>query len=165
MLPTLSELFHNVFFQRSLHQMPILQQFSKEDHMSDFTRWNPARKMMSLREAIDRLFDDAFTHPAHVFAASVPAIDLYQTNDTVVVKAALPGYKPDDVQVSVTDDVLTLRGEFKQEAEDDQKEATYHVREQRYGSFERSVMPPSAVKTDKAKADFENGSLVITLPK
>ncbi len=133
--------------------------------MSDLTRWEPAREMMTLREAMDRLFDDAFTHPAHGFAASVPAIDLYQTNDTVVVKAALPGYKPDDVQVSVTDDVLTLRGEFKQEAEDDQKEATYHVREQRYGSFERSVMLPSAVKTDKAKADFENGVLVITLPK
>ncbi|MGC1376834.1 MAG: Hsp20/alpha crystallin family protein [Anaerolineales bacterium] len=132
--------------------------------MSNLTRWEPVREMMTLREAMDRLFDDAFTRPISRSGGSVlPAIDLYQTANEVVVKAALPGLKAEDVQISVTADVLTLRGEFKQEAE--QKETTYHVREQRYGSFERSLALPTDVQTDKAKADFENGVLTITLPK
>lgn len=132
--------------------------------MSNLIRWEPVREMMTLREAMDQLFNDAFTRPVNMSGGSgVPAIDLYQNNDEVVVKAALPGLKADDVQISVTADVLTLRGEFKQENE--QKNATYHIREQRYGSFERSVMLPSDVQTDKAKADFENGILTVTLPK
>lgn len=132
--------------------------------MSNLIRWEPMRDMMTLREAMNQLFDDAFTRPLSAGGISaVPAIDLYQTNDEVVVKATLPGLKPDDVQISVTTDLLTLRGEFKQENE--QKEATYHVRERSYGSFERSMVLPTLVQTDKAKADFENGILTITLPK
>ncbi len=131
--------------------------------MSNLIRWEPMRDIMSLREAMDRLFDDAFTRPIGLIGTTLPAIDLYQTNDAVVVKAALPGFKPEDVQVSVTGDVLTLRGEYKQNEE--QKNATYHLREQRYQSFERSVMLPTQVETEKAKADFENGILTIVLPK
>jgi HSP20 family protein len=132
--------------------------------MSNLIRWEPVREMMTLREAMDQLFNDAFTRPVSMSGGSVvPAIDLYQNDDSVVVKAALPGLKADDVQISVTADVLTLRGEFKQENE--QKDTTYHIREQRFGSFERSIMLPSDVQTDKAKADFENGILTITLPK
>jgi len=132
--------------------------------MSNLIRWEPVREMMSLREAMDQLFNDAFTRPVSMSGGSViPAIDLYQNNDAVIVKAALPGLKADDVQISVTADVLTLRGEFKQENE--QKDTTYHIREQRFGSFERSIMLPSDVQTDKSKADFENGILTVTLPK
>ncbi len=132
--------------------------------MSNLTRWEPVREMMTLREAMDRLFDDAFTRPINMAGVSgLPAIDLYQTSDEVVLRAALPGLKADDVQITVTSDVLTLRGEFKPAAE--KQEATYHIREQRFGSFERSVMLPTDVQTDKAKAEFENGILTITLPK
>ena len=132
--------------------------------MSNLIRWEPVRDMMSLREAMDQLINDAFTRPVSMSGGSIiPAIDLYQNDDSVVVKAALPGLKADDVQISVTADVLTLRGEFKQENE--QKDTTYHIREQRFGSFERSIMLPSDVQTDKSKADFENGILTITLPK
>ncbi len=132
--------------------------------MSNLTRWEPMREMMTLREAMNHLFDDAFTRPLSISAVSaMPAIDLYQTDDEIVVKAALPGIKPDEVQISVTGDVLTLRGEFKRQEE--QKEATWHIREQRSGIFERSVMLPTEVQTDKSKADFENGILTITLPK
>jgi len=119
---------------------------------------------MTLREAMDRLFDDAFTRP--VFAnggAAIPAVDLYQTEEEVVLKAALPGLKADDVQISVENGVLTLRGEFK--AQNEQKETTYYLREQRYGSFERSITLPVDVQTEKAQADFEHGVLTITLPK
>jgi HSP20 family protein len=119
---------------------------------------------MSLRQAMDQLFNDAFTRPVSMSGVSAsPAIDLFQDNDNVVIKAALPGLKAEDVEISVTADVLSLRGEYKQESE--QKEATYHIREQRYGSFERSVRLPTDVQTDKAKADFEDGILTITLPK
>ena len=132
--------------------------------MSNLTRWEPIREMMTLREAMDLLFDDAFTRPIGSNGGSTtPAIDLYQTDEEVVVKAALPGLKAEDVQITVTDNVLTLRGEFKWE--NGQEEATYHIREQRYGSFERSIMLPVDVQTDKAKADFQNGVLTITLPK
>lgn len=132
--------------------------------MSNLTRWEPMREMMTLREAMDQLFNDAFTRPISMGSvAASPAVDLYQTRDEVVVKAALPGLKADEVQISITEDVLSLRGEFKQETE--QKEATYHLREQRYGSFERVLRLPTAVQTDKARAEFENGILTITLPK
>ncbi len=132
--------------------------------MSNLTRWEPVREMMTLREAMDRLFDDAFTRPISMRGVSgLPAIDLYQDADEVVVKAALPGMKAEDVHISITADVLTLSGEIKEEA--DQKEVTYHIREQRQGMFERFVMLPTEVQTEKAKADFENGILTITLPK
>ena len=132
--------------------------------MSNLTRWEPIRDMMTLREAMDQLFDDAFTRPRGMGGVSLsPAIDLYQTADDVVVKASLPGLKAEDVQISVESNVLSLRGQFSQESE--KKEATYHIRERRSGAFERSVMLPTDVQTDKAKADFEDGILTITLPK
>jgi HSP20 family protein len=121
--------------------------------------------MMTLREAMDRLFDDAFTRPVSLRDGSwsSPAIDMYQTDDEVVVKAALPGFKVDDVQINVTGDVLTIRGEMKHEEE--KKDKAWHIREQRWGSFERSVALPTAVVADKANADFANGILTISLPK
>ncbi|HMX17826.1 MAG TPA: Hsp20/alpha crystallin family protein [Anaerolineales bacterium] len=133
--------------------------------MSNLIRWEPAREMMTLREAMDRLFDDAFTRPLSIAGNgwAVPAVDMYQTDNEVVVKAALPGMKADDVQLNVTGEVLTIKGEIKQK--DELKEKAYHLREQRWGSFERSVILPTDVVADKAKADFENGILTITLPK
>jgi HSP20 family protein len=133
--------------------------------MSNLTRWEPVREMMTLREAMDRLFDDAFTRPINLRDGgwSAPAIDMYQTDDEVVVRAALPGFKADEVQINVTGDVLTLRGELKQQEE--KQERAWHMREQRWGSFERSVSLPTEVTADKAVADFEDGVLTITLPK
>lgn len=133
--------------------------------MSNLIRWEPAREMMTLREAMDRLFDDAFTRPLSLSGNnwSIPAVDMYQTDNEVVVKAALPGIKADDVQLNVTGEVLTIKGETKQENET--KEKAYHIREQRWGAFERSLVLPTEVVADKAKADFENGILTITLPK
>jgi HSP20 family protein len=122
--------------------------------------------MMTLREAMDRLFDDAFTRPLSVrdgWPMATPAIDMYQTDNDVVVKASIPGIKADEVQINITGDILTLKGEAKQEAE--RKDRAWHIREQRFGSFERSLALPTAVKSDKAEAVFENGILTITLPK
>lgn len=133
--------------------------------MSSLIRWEPAREMMTLREAMDHLFDEAFTRPFGLTTDgwSRPAIDMYQTDKDVVVKASLPGFKSDEVQINIVGDVLTLRGETKQEEE--VKEKTYHMHERRWGSFERSIPLPTSVSADKATAEFENGILTITVPK
>jgi HSP20 family protein len=140
--------------------------------MTNLTRWEPTREMMTLREAMDRLFDDAFTRPFSLIRDggstwSAPAIDMYQTANEVVVKAALPGIQADEVQINVTGDttapVVTIKGEMKHEEE--KKDKSWHIREQRWGAFERSVMLPTGVISDRAKADFDNGILTITLPK
>ena len=133
--------------------------------MSNLIRWEPSRDMMTLREAMDRLFDDAFTRPFHLNGGSLgsPAIDMYQTDGEVVVKVAVPGIKPEEVQISVTGDILTIKGEVNQEKEI--KEKAYQMRERRWGSFERSVMLPAEVKSDQSKAVFENGILTISMPK
>jgi len=136
--------------------------------MTNLTRWEPAREMLTLREAMDRLFDDAFTRPFSLMReggsnwSSLP-IDMYQTDNEVVVKAALPGIKADEVQINVTNDVLTIKGEMKHEEE--QKDKSWHIREHRWGAFERSITLPTGVISDKAKADFDNGILTIILPK
>jgi HSP20 family protein len=121
--------------------------------------------MMTLREAMDRLFDDALTRPLNIRDSgwSAPAVDMYQTDDDVVVRVAIPGFKADEVQINVTGDVLTLRGEMKREEE--KKDKAWHIREHRSGSFERSIPLPTNVTADQANADFENGILTITLPK
>lgn len=132
--------------------------------MSNLIRWEPARDFVTLREAMDHLFDDAFTRPLTVRDGwSAPAVDMYQTDDEVVVKVSIPGFKAEDVQINVTGDILTLKGEMKHEEE--KKDKAWHIREQRWGSFERSLALPTEVIADKAKAEFENGILTVTLPK
>ena len=136
--------------------------------MSNLSRWEPTSEFMTLRDAMDRLFDDAFTRPFSITRNggstwSALPIDMYQTNDDVVVQAVVPGFRPDEVQIHVTGDVLTIRGQLKQEEE--RKERSWHLREHRFGSFERSVALPVPVVPDQANAEFENGILTITLPK
>ena len=132
--------------------------------MSNLIRWEPAREMMTLREAMNHLFDDAFTRPLTLRDGwTAPAIDMYQTDDEIVVKASLPGVKADEVQINITGEILTLKGGTKQVEE--KKDKAWHMREQRWGAFERAIALPTEVVADKAKAEFENGILTITLPK
>lgn len=133
--------------------------------MSSLMRWDPFERF-SLRNAMDRLFDDSFVRPGIGWLSPNGvdlAIDMYETKDDVVVKAALPGIKPDQVEVSITGDTLMIRGEAKEEHE--VKEKDYIRRERRYGSFCRSLTLPSGIKSDKADASFENGVLTIKVPK
>lgn len=128
-------------------------------------RWEPFRELVSLREAMDRLFEESFVRPWGALTrwAEGPAVDMYETDDAVVVKAALPGVKPEDVEISVTGDTLTLRGEVKREEK--VREENYVRRERYYGSFCRSLLLPTRVVADDAEAVFENGVLTLTLPK
>ena len=129
-------------------------------------RWEPFREMMSLRQAMDRLFEDSFIRPSRLWpelrAGELP-IDMYQTKDDVVVKATLPGVKPEELDISITGDTLTIKGEHKEEQE--VKEKDYLCKECRYGAFSRSVTIPTQVESDKAEAVFENGILTLIIPK
>ncbi len=135
--------------------------------MAELVRWDPFREMVSLRDAMDRLLEEAFTRPLSLSMSEtlgwMPQMDMYQTDDEVVVKATVPGVKPEDLHITITGDVLTIRGEIK--AEEEVKDAAYHLRERRYGTFSRSLPLPVPVVADKAKAEFENGILTLTLPK
>ncbi|MBN1815181.1 MAG: Hsp20/alpha crystallin family protein [Anaerolineae bacterium] len=135
--------------------------------MTNLVRWEPFRDLVSLREAMDRLFEESFVRPRTDWLAPTEAgalaVDVYETEDAVVVKSAIPGIKPEDIDITVTGDTLTIKGETK--FEEEVKEETYVRREMRYGSFARTLAVPTSVVADKAEADFENGVLTLTLPK
>jgi len=130
-------------------------------------RWHPFTELMSLRQAMDRLFEDSFVRPSHVLStfgeAGAPTLDVYQTPNEVVVKAALSGIKPEDVSIDVTGDTLTVKGKSK--AEQEVKREDYLYQERRYGAFSRSVALPDGLKPDKAEATMEDGVLTLTIPK
>ncbi|MFO7995682.1 MAG: Hsp20/alpha crystallin family protein [Dehalococcoidia bacterium] len=130
-------------------------------------RWHPLTDLMSLRQAMDRLFEDSFVRPSRALGAigevAAPALDIYQTPNEVVVKAALPGLKPEDVNIDITGDTLTIKGESK--AEQEIKREDYLYQERRYGAFSRSVVLPSGLNSDKAEATMGDGVLTLTIPK
>lgn len=129
------------------------------------TRWEPFSDLMTLRDAMDRLFEESFVRPGRLLATaaagSVP-VDMYQQDGNLVVKAPIPGVKPEDIDITIVGDTLTIKGETKQEQE--YKEENVIRRERRFGSFSRTVSLPSPVDTSKANATFENGILTLTLP-
>jgi len=135
--------------------------------MTNLVRWEPFRDLMSLRAAMDRLFEESVVRPRTGWLAPVGvealAVDVYETDEDIVVKSAIPGIKPEDLNISVTGDTLTIRGESK--AEEEVKEENYIRRECRYGSFCRSLTIPTTIVADETKAEFENGVLTLTLPK
>lgn len=129
------------------------------------TRWEPFSELMTLRDAMDRLFEESFVRPGRLLpgaGAGTVAIDMYQQDGNVVVKAPLPGVKPEDIDISVVGDTLTIKGEMKEEKE--VKEENVIRRERRFGAFSRSVSLPTLVDTSKANASFEDGVLTLTLP-
>jgi len=132
------------------------------------TRWRPMRDLMRMREEMDHLFDRFFSEAPEprrglLEGEWAPSMDVAEIDENIVVTAELPGVKQEDVDVSVTNDILTLKGEKKEEKE--VKEKNYHRIERSYGSFQRSVRLPAAVQADKAKAVYKDGVLNITIPK
>jgi len=129
-------------------------------------RWDPFREAVSLRDAMNSLLQESFVRPGGLSAtnglATLP-LDVAETEDAFVIKASLPGIKPEDVQITVHGDTLTIRGENK--AEEEKKGEHWHLRERRYGSFQRSVALATPVDPDRAEARHEHGVLTLTLPK
>jgi HSP20 family protein len=132
----------------------------------NIVRWEPFREMVSLKDSMDRLFEDGLARYPRLWPRlgewELP-IDMYQTANEVVVKASVPGLKSEEVDVSITGDTLTIKGEHKEEKE--VEEENYIYKERRYGTFSRSMLIPVKVKSDKAEAVFEDGTLTLTLPK
>jgi HSP20 family protein len=134
--------------------------------MTLIRRPTPIVDLVSFRDVMDRLFDDRFFRPMWIGDGerhAAPALDMYTTAEAVIAKVALPGVKPDDVDVTIGDDLVTISGAFKEEKET--SEAGYVHKELSQGKFSRSFSPPTAIKADAAKAEFKNGLLTLTLPK
>ncbi|MDO9211934.1 MAG: Hsp20/alpha crystallin family protein [Deltaproteobacteria bacterium] len=131
-------------------------------------RWDPFREMSALQERMNRLFSDVRAQaPVRgeeiVQGAWIPAVDIFETNEAIVLKAELPGITAQDISVEVKDNTLTLKGEKKFEKE--VKEENYHRVERSYGSFQRAFTLPGTIHQEKVKAKFKDGILEITLPK
>jgi HSP20 family protein len=126
------------------------------------------RELATMRQVMDRMLDDDFFRLPSVWernggeVASL-ALDVAEKEDAYVVKASLPGVNPEDVDITLAENVLTIRGETK--ADNDIKQENYHLRERRFGSFMRSITLPNAVDADKIEALNENGVLTLVLPK
>ncbi len=126
----------------------------------------PWTGMTSLKQEMDRLFDRFFEPHWGEFPALgewTPSLDLSETKDALVAKLEIPGMDPKDIQVSLQENLLTIKGEKKQEKEE--KDEHYHRVERSFGAFTRSVRLPVAVDGSKVNAHFKNGLLTVTLPK
>jgi len=133
-------------------------------------RWRPGRELAAIRDEMNRLFDDFFSgfpfperRRGLMEGEWAPTVDVAETDENIVVTAELPGVKQNDVEISVINDVLTLKGEKKEEKEI--KKENYHRIERSYGSFQRSITLPTGVQADKAKATYKDGVLTVTIPK
>jgi HSP20 family protein len=130
-------------------------------------RPSPFGELLSLRQAMDRLFEDSFVRPGNWGDGgndhlTLP-VDVSTTNDELVIEAALPGVRPDDVEITVEDGTLTIRGETT--AERNEREGDYLVREIRRGTFSRSLSLPTGLEPDKADATFTDGMLILRVPR
>ncbi|MGD2269538.1 MAG: Hsp20/alpha crystallin family protein [Desulfobacterales bacterium] len=131
-------------------------------------KWDPFRNVATLQDRINRLFEDAFPRPRDQeddlsLCAWRPAVDIYETENGLVLKAELPGIKKEDVSVEIKDNILTLKGD--RTADKEISEDNYFRRERCFGSFQRSFNLEHNVQPDKIKAKFKNGILEVEIPK
>jgi len=134
--------------------------------MTIIRRPTPFSEFVSLRDAMERLFDEQLFRPlwtADGEREALPALDLYTTPDAVVARVALPGVKPEDVDITVAEEVVTIKGTFQEVKET--PEPGYIHKELRHGAFTRSFAIPTTIKSEAATAVFADGMLTLTLPK
>ena len=139
--------------------------------MANVVRWNPMREAAELMNEFDRALEYPLLRQRwgmplrtnEIVGSWNLALDVAEKGDVFTVKASLPGISPDDLNVTLEDNVLTIQGEVK---EDELiEENSYHIRERRYGSFSRSVRFPVPVEGEKVEAEYENGVLTLSIPK
>jgi len=131
-------------------------------------RWDPFQDLISLQERMNRLFEQTLDRSrgereGMVAGTWAPAVDIYETPDSIVLQAELPGLSKDDIDIQVRDNVLTLKGERRSEKE--VKEGNYLRVERAYGGFQRAFTLPAAVQADKVRAVFRDGVLDVSIPK
>lgn len=131
--------------------------------MRAITRWDPGSDVVNLQQVMDRLFEDSFVRPRSrgEFGGVRPPMDIYANDEEIVAMIALPGIKPEDVDITVEGDTVTIKGEFKPPIEN----VDYVVQERTSGPFRRVLTLNVPVQADKAEASFQDGVLTLTLPK
>ena len=131
-------------------------------------RFRPRRDLVSIRDEVNHLFDNFFTgwpEPRQGLLEGewAPSIDVAETNGDITVTAELPGVKQEEVDIAIADDVLTLKGEKKEERKEEKED--YHLSERRYGMIERAIRLPATADQDAVEAAFDKGVLTVTVPK
>lgn len=127
-------------------------------------RWEPAREVDSLQSEVNRVFDAFFGNGGATRTRRwVPAMDLVETDDHLVLRADLPGMRRDDVEIEIKDRALTVSGERR--AEQEEKAEGYYRVERAFGRFSRSLTLPEGIEADAVEADFADGVLEIRIPK
>jgi HSP20 family protein len=131
-------------------------------------RWDPWTTLPTLQGRINRIFEEAFPRTSSkegefALADWRPAVDTYEEDNNIVIKAELPGIKKENVAIDIKDNVLTLKGERSEETE--VKEENYYRKERSYGKFHRAFTLPDAVDPNKIEASYKDGVLKITIPK
>lgn len=130
-------------------------------------RWPPPPDLASVRDAMDRLVEESFVRAPRRLMEPIlgyePPVDIYETAQAVVVLAPIPGVKPEDLDITILGDTLTIRGQMQRDPEATREQ--YIRREINYGEFSRSVTLPHGLETDNAEAQFQNGMLRLTIPK
>jgi len=136
--------------------------------MATMSVWDPFKEMMSLRQAMDRLFEESFVpiwrdmaRPERRERRLYLPVAVYETDDEFVVTASVPGLKPEDVEITFEDGSLTIRGEIKPPLEN----VNYVICERAYGPFSRTLNFNVPIEADKIEATVQNGLLTITVPK
>ncbi len=129
------------------------------------TRWSPLQEMMTLREAMSQLFDESVVNPtaAGRTQSFVPFLDLSETTDAYLIEVAVPGLKATDLDISIEQGQLTIKGEVKQQKEDQKR--NYHRVERQYGAFSRTISMPASVRADAIVAELKDGVLYLQVPK
>ena len=132
-------------------------------------RYNPNRGYFSMQDTMNSLVNALFNTDASDFVSNAselaPRMDMKETENAYTVKLTMPGIDKDNIDISVTDGILTIKGETREEEEKEDEKATWLVREHKHISYYRSVRLPSEVVADKAEAEYKNGVLCLTLPK
>jgi HSP20 family protein len=123
------------------------------------TRWEPFAELGELRSRFDRMFEDLLDGSSREW---MPAIDVERDNGNLVVRADVPGIKPEEVKIEIEDDILTVSGEHEERKE--KKDKHFLRRERRYGSFSRSLALPAGVEAKKIKAKTHDGVVEVTIP-
>ncbi|PKM83496.1 MAG: molecular chaperone [Firmicutes bacterium HGW-Firmicutes-13] len=136
--------------------------------MTKLIRWNPFTELTRMRDELDKIFDETFSRfPGEKFLSEKvswqPSVDIYESEDEIVAKAELPGFKRDDINITVTEDSLNISGETKEEKE--VEEGNYICKERRWGKFSRYFSLPAPIDTNRVKASYENGVIEIKMSK
>lgn len=137
------------------------------------SRWDPLNDLVSLREAMNNLLEESFIRPRQGDEPAAPergtpaglAVDIRETPQAFVLRASVPGAKPEEVDITVLGDTVRISGQHREEQTASDPNARWLIRERRVGAFERSVRLPTGITSSAAEAEFKDGVLTVTLPK